>query len=565
MEIIMARKLTELTKDELIAKIADLEDKLKKRYGLVWDREKEPEKIVVDCEKNVPVLQADKTKAIFNSGEDNILIEGDNYHALSCLNYTHRGKIDVIYIDPPYNRGGDFVYNDKRLSKDDEYKHSKWLNFMEKRLELAKHLLSPRGVLFISIDDFEYGNLKLLCDKIFQEEMVDTMVWRKSGEGRDGKMKNTTTFRKDHEYIICCFKKQLLNKLIEKPNFQNEYGNPDNDPRGNYKAGSISNKESASNPNHEYYYSVTAPGGKVFTRQFNFSKEEFDRYNNDVLINEDGRKVSRIYWGKNNNSVPAIKIFINEERTVTPSSLFLNKGTTTEGTKEAESILHKDCHDMRPKPVNLLISLIQLASSKDSIILDFFAGTGTTGQAVLTANKKYGGQRKFILCTNNEGNICSDYCFPRIQKVINGYEKWKTGESVAGLSGNLVYYKTALIPVERIDKVTDKQRVEITRKAGTMIGMKENTLKETELTEYYQIFTTHDDARKTAIYFREDESKMNELIKKLADTPTALYVFSYSKVDKEAYKELGKNIRVEDIPEPLLQIYKEINLKIEEK
>lgn len=561
----MARKLTELTKDELIAKIADLEDKLKKRYGLVWDREKEPEKIVVDCERNVPVLQADKTKAIINSGEDNILIEGDNYHALTCLNYTHRGKIDVIYIDPPYNRGGDFVYNDKRLSKDDEYKHSKWLNFMEKRLELAKHLLSPRGVLFISIDDFEYSNLKLLCDKIFQEEMVDTMVWRKSGEGRDGKMKNTTTFRKDHEYILCCFNKPLLNKLIEKPNFQNEYGNPDNDPRGNYKPGSISNKESASNPSHAYYYSVTAPGGKVFTRQFNFSKEEFDKYNNDILINADGKKVSRIYWGKNNNSVPAIKIFINEERSITPSSLFLNKGTTTEGTKEAESILQKDCHDMRPKPTNLLTALVQLASSEDSIVLDFFAGTGTTGQAVLAVNKKYGGQRKFILCTNNEGNICSDYCFPRIQKVMKGYKKWKTEESIPGLGGNLTYYKTALIPVERIDKVTDRQRVEITRKAGTMIGLKESTLQETELTEYYQIFTNHDKTRKTAIYFREDESKMNELIKKLADAPTALYVFSYSKVDKEAYKELGKNIRVEDIPEPLLQIYKEINLKIEDK
>ena len=205
-----------------------------------------------------------------------------------------------------------------------------------------------------------------------------------------------------------------------------------------------------------------------------------------------------------------------------------------------------------------------IGNKKDAVVVDFFAGSGTTGHAVLEMNKD-GGRRRFILCTNNESNICTDVCYPRLKGVINGYKEGGKGQFIAGLGGNLTYYKTALIPVERIDKVTDRQRVEITRKAGTMIGLKESTLQETELTDYYQIFTNHAKTHKTAIYFREDESKMNELIKKVADAPTALYVFSYSKVDKEAYKELGKNIRVEDIPEPLLQIYKEINLKIEEK
>lgn len=360
---------------------------------------------------------------------ENLYIEGDNLKVLKLLRNNYANKIKMIYIDPPYNTGNDtFVYPDSfkktdeeskedvgitkdgerviNILKDNMYKntkdsnkyHSAWLSMMYPRLKVAQELLSEDGVIFISIDDNEQENLKKMCNEIFGEDNTDVMVWRKSGIGRDGKMKNTSTFRKDHEYIIICFKeKQFLNKIIEKPNFVNEYPNMDNDPRGPYKAGSISRKEEASNPNHINYYTVVSPKGNTFTRQFDISKEEFDKLNNDILINSEGKKVSRIYWGKDGNSVPAIKIFVNEEREITPYSILLEKGTTTEGTKEVSDILGIEMSEMRPKPSLLIRTLLQLSTDKDSINLDFFSGTATTAHACMQLNKKDGGNRKFIM------------------------------------------------------------------------------------------------------------------------------------------------------------------------
>ncbi|KIM06841.1 MAG: hypothetical protein KU28_07745, partial [Sulfurovum sp. PC08-66] len=161
------------TKEELLKLVKELAQELEdKKYGLVWDKEREPEQVVVDCQDNLPILKEVKEKHIkTDDSDDNILIEGDNYHALSVLNYTHENKIDVIYIDPPYNTGNkDFIYNDKFVDKEDKYRHSKWLNFMEKRLNLAHKLLKQEGVIFVSIDDNEAFNLKLLCDKVFGED-----------------------------------------------------------------------------------------------------------------------------------------------------------------------------------------------------------------------------------------------------------------------------------------------------------------------------------------------------------------------------------------------------------
>ena len=403
----------------LLSYVSNIEKELKaKKYGLVFEEHKE--NIDEILETHLPFLEEEKKLFIDNGGEINFLIEGDNLASLQLLEKTHKGKIDFIYIDPPYNTGNnDFRYDDKFVSKEDSFKHSQWLSFMQSRLKLANNLLSPKGVLFMSIDDYEVTPAKLLLDSIFSENNTQIMIWRKSGDGRDGKMKNTTTFRIDHEYLLVAYKKTpLLNKLCSLPNFVNDYPNPDNDPRGNYKAGSISRKESASNPNHKNYYSVTSPSGKVFTRQFDISKEEFNKLNNDIAINSNGKPVSRIYWGKNDDSVPSLKIFINEERFITPSSILLNNGTTTEGTKELNKILNGDFSTMRPKPSELIKTLIQLGSYQNSLILDFFAGSGTTGQATLQQNVRDGGNRKFILCTNNENNICRDITYQRLNKII---------------------------------------------------------------------------------------------------------------------------------------------------
>jgi hypothetical protein len=473
--------------------------------------------------------------------------------------------------------------------------------------------------MFISIDDNELANLLLLCTEIFKKgDLIDVMVWKKSGFGRDGKMKNTTTFRKDHEYIVVCFKKdKILNKIIEVPGFQNVYNNPDDDPRGPYKAGSISRKEEASNKEHENYYTVISPAGKNFTRQFDIPKDEFERLNSDYVINKNGEEVSRIYWGKNGDAVPAIKIFINETRSITSYSVLLTKGTTTEGTKEVSEILNKDCSDLRPKPTKLIETLIQLATPKDGIVLDFFAGTGTTGHATLKLNEKDGGNRQFIIATNNENEICSGYCYPRIKKCISGYKQTNIEESllevpltwdnllenfdqiklkveeiktqvkdkyvsfktfiesnelkvvginkgkegkILGLGNSLKYYRTAFIGKNNILNATDEDRVELAHNAGELLAIAENTLELVKQNDYYQLFEDSGKEKYTAVYFREELDKFEdfvEMVEKLKKK-TTVYVFSWGNEEFSDDFAYLKDVRVKTIPQPILEIYKNI-------
>ncbi len=178
----MAKKLHDYTKEELIELVHSL--KKAKKFGLVW--EDKPEQVAIDCQTKLPVLQEVADRAITKADDQptNLIIEGDNYHSLSTLNYTHAGKIDVIYIDPPYNTGNkDFIYNDHYVDKEDAFKHSKWLSFMSKRLKLAKQLLTDTGLVFISIDDSEQAHLKLLCDDIFGEVNFVGTAPRKTGAG----------------------------------------------------------------------------------------------------------------------------------------------------------------------------------------------------------------------------------------------------------------------------------------------------------------------------------------------------------------------------------------------
>jgi len=541
-------KLEDLSKEQLMEEIKRL--KKRKKFGLIW--EEKDEVVATECRNNLPVLEEFKKAEIKKDGDSpyNILIEGDNYHSLSVLSYTHSGSIDVIYIDPPYNRGGDFMYNDQYVDKEDTFRHSKWLSFMSKRLRIAKTLLREEGVLYVSIDDAEFAQLKMLLDEIFGEDNVDVMIWRKSGYGRYGKMKNTTTFRKDHEYILVCFNKdRRLNKLNEVPDFQNEYKNLDGDPRGPFKAGSISRREDASNPQHANYYTVVSPSGKTFTRQFDIPEDEFKKLNSDLLINDKGEKVSRIYWGKKGDAVPAIKIFLNEERAVTPYSVLLTKGTTTEGTKEVSAILSIDAKKMRPKPTLLIQTLIQLADKRDNlVVLDFFAGTGTTGHAVLKMNALDGGKRTFILCTNNENGIAEEVCYPRIKNVIEGYA------DVEGIPANLKYFKTAFVPK---NKVSDDTRTELVQKSTEMICIREGTFEEVFVSDKYRIFK--DAIHTTGILF--DLDCLNELKKKLnaLKVPSSIYVFSLSNDTYDSdFEDLEIEYELCPIPESILEVYRKL-------
>ena len=371
-------------------------------------------------------VELGQSKSFSDTG--NVIIRGDNLDALKVLRQSYAGRVKMIYIDPPYNTDtANFIYKDsfreseatlvEKYQIDDTaidfmgdlfgtLSHSGWLYAMYPRLRLARELLTEDGVMFISIDDKEQANLKILCEEIFGAEETDVMVWRKAGLGRDGKMKNTSTYRKDHEYVIVCFKGvRTLHKSIEKPQWENGYGNPDGDPRGPYKAGSISRREDASDTGSANYYSVKSPSGKVFTRQFDVPEAEFK------LLDED----KRIYWGKKGDAVPARKVFEGEDREVNTSSIFFreqsefssamledNRVTTTSGSKELDDDLLLGNgggvgQNFRSKPAELLRKLIQIGSDENSIVVDFFAGSGTFGKAAMLQNAKDGGSRKFIL------------------------------------------------------------------------------------------------------------------------------------------------------------------------
>ncbi len=385
------------------------------------------------CQKQLKLQESFTPQTSPNKHPKNAIIVGDNLDALKLLKAAYSEKIKMIYIDPPYNTTNEnFIYPDnfrqdyKKIleevglieidengqeveSEDLKFfkniqgsrTHSGWLSFMLPRLKLARDLLKDDGVIFISIDDNEQANLKLLCDEIFGEDnFVACLIWRKIEENTSsgGTMKITKTFRKDHEYIFCYAKQNgefLTNKYLELPNFENEYKNLDNDPRGEFKAGSISMK---GNKNSAKYYEIETPSGKKYSRVWRITKDEFIKLDKD----------KRIYYGKNGDAVPQIKIFINEERPVTPTTIFENLDSAFEASEYLKDLFNVSDSEnpifSNPKPVNLMKRILEVATSKNSndIILDFFAGSGTTAQAVMELNVEDKGNREFILVQIDE-------------------------------------------------------------------------------------------------------------------------------------------------------------------
>ena len=406
-----------------------------KKYGLVWE-EKE-EKICEDLKKSIPYLDEYQELRILKGEEDaphHLLIEGDNLEALNLLMVTHKNKVNVCYIDPPYNtKNKDFKYNDVFIEEDNEWRHSTWLSFMSKRLKLAKELLSDDGLMFISIDEHEFAQLKLLCDEIFGEQNVETMIWKKvnqKGSAGQGKMKITSRFRVDHEYIIVTYKNKLktkFNKPLMKKVYENEYGNMDGDVRGDWISCELCKSEAKSVVGGKNYYSITTPSGRILERQWHYTKEEFYELDLD----------NRIYWG-NGKIIPRLKKFINEPQPTTPTSI-ISEITQTDGENDLKEIFGEKVFSY-PKPKKLVEWILKIASNKEAVVLDFFAGSGTTGHAVLELNKEDGGSRQFILCTNNENNICKEITYERLKKVIEGYTTPK-GKEIEGVPANLKYYK----------------------------------------------------------------------------------------------------------------------------
>lgn len=389
----------------------ELEKELtRQKYGLVF--EEHEENIDVIYQNNIDVLTEIEELSIMNNSEKlNFLLEGDNLSALRVLNKTHKKLIDVIYIDPPYNTGNkDFIYDDDCVDSLDTFRHSKWLSFMKKRLSLASTLLKEDGIIFISIDDNEYAPLKILCDDIFGESnYVSTIVWQKAfAPKNDNKYISTS-----HEYILLYAKNKSKYKrnLLPRTEESNKgYKNPDNDPRGPWTSGTML----ATTFSKSGVFGIQKPNGDIAYppegRCWRYSPERVKE-----LIAD-----NRVYFGADGKNVPRVKRFLTEvQQGIVPQSLWLHTevGNNQNATNELQKILGKQVFSF-PKPSSLIKQCIKLHGNSNAIILDFFAGSGTTGDAVMQLNNEDGGNRKFILCTNNENNICREITYERIKRVI---------------------------------------------------------------------------------------------------------------------------------------------------
>lgn len=569
---------------------------IKKKYGLVW--EDKPEDVEETLRQHLPVLQevvekriiseprltavkgvqdAENTKPqqtlLFdevgeetnstnqnnpdNHSSDNravnhTLIEGDNLHALTALTFTHENKIDVIYIDPPYNTGNkDFKYNDSFVDKEDSYRHSKWLSFMDKRLRIAKRLLSDKGVIFISIDDNEQAQLKMLCDEVFGEEnFLNNVIWQKKFSPQN----DAKYFSDNHDFILVYKKTNWkINHLERSDKAVERYKNPDNDPRGVWTSGDVSVKTYSAS----YDYPITTPSGRIVNPPsgycWRFSKDKLQELSNE----------NRIWFGSNGDSVPRFKRFLTDVKAgVTPMTIWLYEevGHNQSAKQEMKGVLH----DVplvfdTPKPVKLINRILKLGGQKNSIILDFFAGSGTTLQAVMELNKD-GGGRQCILVTNNENNICEEVTYERNKRVIEGYTNAK-GVWVEGLSGNnLRYYRTAT--VEREPSLRNKRQ--LTRLATELLCIKEDcytprVTTDTALQAYEEqnkrLLLVYDDAMidEALAYLKTwlSETTIESLIK--------VYVFSNGQYPyTEDFEEVLPHITLCALPDAIYKAYQHV-------
>jgi adenine-specific DNA-methyltransferase len=333
---------------------------------------------------------------------NNYLYNGDNLKVLSEIKSTYKNKVDLIYIDPPYNTGKKMgKYNDNFSS------HENWITFMEPRLTLAREFLSESGTIFISIGENEEAHLKLLCDKIFGEKnRASTIIWQcKYTVSNDKSGISSQT-----EYILV-YAKDIKNIAINpdplRPKYvKTSYKNPDNDARGLWRGGVQLFKKK-----NKHSYTVTSPTGKEWTMPWNYSEERWKSYleANDL-----------IYWGESGDTRPVKKVFLKNNKGVKIKNLWLGDevGYTADGGDELEELLGDRNEFIYPKPVKLMKRIIQIASKPNSLMMDFFAGSGTFGQAALELNAENDYNRNFILITNNENNICDGVCLPRLKKVI---------------------------------------------------------------------------------------------------------------------------------------------------
>jgi adenine-specific DNA-methyltransferase len=623
-----------MNKQEIIHKIKSIEGlsqteraylielvNTKKRYGLVW--EDKAENVEELLRQSLPILKEVIEKRIIGSGirssgtviaalqlfekaDENVntkilakpnhtLIEGDNLHALTALSFTHEGKFDIIYIDPPYNTGNkDFKYNDSFVDKEDSYRHSKWLSFMHKRLQIAKRLLSDTGVIFISIDDNEQAQLKMLCDEVFLEEnFTGELVWEK------GKKSDSKFFSITHEYIITYVKsksfllqqnvkwrkkKEGLDEVLEKyetlkSSLSNKhdlikkemmkwynalpkddvrkrhkhYNNSDD--RGLYFPDNFAGPDDGrlNRPRYDIIHPLTGkPCAKPSTGW---------RWDEETTKKALAQTPPRVHFGKDETTIPCRKSYLFEIDSEPFQSVFYKDGRTA--TLTVEEIVGKGKFNF-PKDIEIMCDLIALNGNPNSLILDFFAGSGTTLHATMQLNSSDGGSRQCILVTNNENNICEEVTYARNRKVIEGYSKLN-GIEVSGLANNnLRYYKTEFVPSVK----SEENKRLLTQSSTDLLCIKEDCYNDiTEANGFNKkqcsILTNNTGKYLIVVYHSRQQLQVCDqlvgYIKTLKDISEKIRLYAFSPEKEtlsEDFIEVADKIDAVPLPEAIYNAYR---------
>ena len=608
------------TKPELVREIEKLNKR--KKYGLIWDEERTKEIFEEEVQKKLPVLKEDKKREIIKTKNNfNILIEGDNYHALSVLNYTHKRKIDAIYIDPPYNTGNNtWKYNNKFIEEDDPFKHSKWINFMSKRLRLASKLLTKNGIICVTIDNYEIHNLRHIMEDIFSNRDVIVTVIQHNFRGR---AKNN--FALTHEYVLWAIPKEieLITRLNEKSL---------DIKRNLRRTGQGSKREDSPTMffgievNHKTLeiVSVTEP---IFDKKLPTTNNENTEY--VFPIDNDGIERRWYYSPKTvlseikQKNIWAKKIRGRIEIHYWKSGKEKRRKSVWTGSKYDSSTFGSELlteiigdNDFPfPKSIYAVKECIQaMTNKKDAIILDFFAGSGTTGHAVLELNKEDNGNRKFILCTNNENNICDEITYVRLSKIINGYSfngkqkdtLFERGLSYSklphiydeiknvkidshsnfnkfeitikdkiikligineiknnkiGLKSNLKYFRTTFVDSEP----TSQNKKIMVEQSTEMLCLKEDCFELVKKGRQFAVFRNSDERYLGIVYYYDGIEPFKREVRRL-NRKISTYVFSLGdEADEEEFEDIRSLVTLKPIPSAILNVYRRIFAYVQTK